>query len=205
MKKVTATTCLFLDIGGVLLTDGWDHNAHKRAATRFKLKWAELEDRHHLTFDTYEEGKLTLDENLGRVVFYQKRPFTRAPFRRCMFAQSKPHPEMIALVAHLKIRHGLKITVVSNEGRKLNAYRMREFKLDRFVDAFVLSCFLRPQARRGHLPARAGHHPGAGPAGRLHREHPDVRPDRGRSGDSQHSSHGLQVYVRDDGFVRIAE
>jgi HAD superfamily hydrolase (TIGR01509 family) len=135
-------TTLFLDIGGVLLTDGWDHHARKRAATHFKLKLAEIEDRHHLTFDTYEEGKLTLDEYLGRVVFYQKRPFTRAQFRRFMFAQSKSHPEMIELVIQLKLRHGLKIAAVSNEGRELNAYRIRTFKLDRFVDAFISSCFV---------------------------------------------------------------
>ena len=67
MNKATAITCLFLDIGGVLLTNGWDHPARKRAATNFKLDWAEMEDRHHLTFDTYEEGKLTLAEYLREV------------------------------------------------------------------------------------------------------------------------------------------
>ena len=142
MKKATAITCLFLDIGGVLLTNGWDHHARKRAAANFKLELAEMEDRHHLTFDTYEEGKLTLEEYLGRVVFYQKRPFTRAQFRRFMFAQSKPYPDMIELVAQLKVRHGLKIAVVSNEARELNAYRIRKFKLDRFVDSFISSCFV---------------------------------------------------------------
>jgi putative hydrolase of the HAD superfamily len=142
MKKPTAITCLFVDIGGVLLTDGWDHHARKRAATIFKLELAELEDRHHLTFDTYEEGKLTLEEYLGRVVFYQKRPFTRAQFRRFMFAQSKPYSEMIELVAQLKVRHGLKVVAVSNEARELNAYRIGKFKLARFVDSFVSSCFV---------------------------------------------------------------
>ena len=142
MKKATAITCLFLDIGGVLLTDGWDHHARKRAAAHFKLDLAEMEDRHHLTFDTYEEGKLTLEEYLGRVVFYQKRPFTRAQFRRFMFAQSKPYPEMIELVAQLKARYGLKIAVVSNEARELNAYRIRKFKLDGFVDSFISSSFV---------------------------------------------------------------
>ena len=142
MKNMTATTCLFLDIGGVLLTNGWDHHARKRAAAHFKLRWAEMEDRHRLNFATYEEGKLTLEEYLARVVFYQKRPFTRAKFRNFMFAQSKPHPEMIELVAHLKARYGLKIAVVSNEGREPNAYRIRTFKLDGFVDAFISSCFV---------------------------------------------------------------
>ena len=142
MKRAIPITTLFLDIGGVLLTNGWDHHARKRAATNFKLAFAEMEDRHHLTFDTYEEGRLTLEEYLDRVVFTQTRPFSRADFRRFMFAQSKPYPEMIELVRRLKARYGLKIVVVSNEARELNAYRIRKFKLDGFVDSFVSSCFV---------------------------------------------------------------
>jgi putative hydrolase of the HAD superfamily len=142
MEKATAISCLFLDVGGVLLTDGWDHHARKRATVRFKLEWAEMEDRHHLTSDTYEEGKLSLEEYLGRVVFYKKRMFTRAEFRRFMFAQSKPYPEMIERVRKLKARYGLKIVVVSNEARELNCHRIHKFKLDGFVDAFISSCFV---------------------------------------------------------------
>jgi putative hydrolase of the HAD superfamily len=142
MKNATAITCLFLDIGGVLLSDGWDHHARKRAATHFKLNLAEMEDRHHLTFDTYEEGKLTLEEYLERVVFYRKRPFTRAQFRRFMFAPSKPYPQMIELVRALKAEYGLRIAVVSNEARELNAYRIRKFKLAGFVDSFISSSFV---------------------------------------------------------------
>jgi putative hydrolase of the HAD superfamily len=142
MKRSAPVTALFLDVGGVLLTDGWDHHARKRAAAHFKLELAELEDRHHLTFDTYEEGKLTLEEYLTRVVFHQKRSFTRAQFRHFMFAQSKPYPEMIELIRELKAKFGLKIAVVSNEARELNAYRIQKFKLDGFVDAFVSSSFV---------------------------------------------------------------
>jgi putative hydrolase of the HAD superfamily len=133
---------LFLDVGGVLLTNGWDHHARRRVAKNFKLDWAEMEERHNLNFATFEEGKLTLEEYLGRVVFYQKRPFTRAQFRRLMFAQSKPYSAMIELVAQLKVQYGLKITLVNNESREVNAYRIRKFKLDRFVDSFVSSCFV---------------------------------------------------------------
>lgn len=59
-----------------------------------------------------------------------------------MFAQSKPYPEMIELLRKLKAKYGLKIAVVSNEGRELNAYRIRKFKLDGFVEAFISSCFI---------------------------------------------------------------
>jgi putative hydrolase of the HAD superfamily len=143
MKRSTEITTLFLDVGGVLLTNGWGHQSRALAAKAFDLNLDEMEDRHHLTFDTYEEGKLTLGEYLGRVVFYQKRPFTRAQFRRFMFAQSKPYPEMIELVAQLKVRHGLKIAVVNNESRELNSHRIRRFRLDEFVDFFISSCFVR--------------------------------------------------------------
>ena len=143
MRRGRAVTTLFLDIGGVLLTDGWDRHARRRAAKAFKLNGAEMEERHHMTFETYEEGKLTLDDYLDLVVFCRKRSFTRSQFRRFMFSQSKPYPQMIALVTRLKDRHRLKIVAVSNEARELNAYRIRQFKLTQFVDAFISSCFVQ--------------------------------------------------------------
>ncbi|MGA3128592.1 MAG: HAD hydrolase-like protein [Candidatus Korobacteraceae bacterium] len=142
MKRSSEISTLFLDVGDVLLNDGWDHHARRRASNNFKLSWAEMEERHRLIFETHEEGKLTFEEYLNRVVFYEKRPFTRAQFRRFMFAQSKACPKMIELVSQLKARYGLKITVVSNESREVNAYRIRKFKLDRFVDSFISSCFV---------------------------------------------------------------
>jgi len=143
MKRTMPITTLFLDIGGVLLNNGWDHLARRRAAKHFKLDWAEMEQRHGLNFETHEEDKLAFKEYLDRVVFYEKRPFTRAEFRRFMFAQSKPVAGTIELVCRLKARFGLKMIVVSNESRELNAYRIRKFKLAGFVDAFVSSCFVR--------------------------------------------------------------
>jgi putative hydrolase of the HAD superfamily len=142
MTKAPSITCLFVDIGGVLLTNGWDHKARARAATTFKLDLAELEYRHHLNFDTFEQGKLTLGEYLDRVIFHQKRPFTKAQFRRFMFDQSKPYPEMLALLGQLKAHYGLKVAVVSNEGRELNEYRIRKFKLSRIADFFVCSALV---------------------------------------------------------------
>ncbi len=141
MTRAAPVTTLFPDVGGVLLANGWDHHARKRAATHFKPESAEMEDRHHLTVETCEEGKLKLEEYSGRVVFHRKRPFTRAQFRRFMFAQSAPCTETIALVRKLRAKCGLRIAV-SNEGRELNSRRIRKFKLDGFVDAFISSCFV---------------------------------------------------------------
>jgi putative hydrolase of the HAD superfamily len=142
MKRSAPITALFLDIGGVLLTDGWDHHARRRAAKAFQLDFAEMDERHHLVFDTYELGKLTLKEYLSRVVFHKKRSFTHAQFWKFMTEQSKAFPQMIEVIRQLKARHKLKIAVVSNEARDLNAYRIRKFKLAGFVDFFISSCFV---------------------------------------------------------------
>lgn len=141
-QKASAITCIFLDIGGVLLTDGWSHVSRKLAVKTFDLDPEEMENRHNQAFDTYELGKLTLDAYLGWVVFYEERPFTLVQFRQFIFAQSKPYPQMIELVSRLKARYRLKIVAVSNEARDLNAHRIRKFKLDGFVDSFVSSCFV---------------------------------------------------------------
>ncbi len=141
MAQAPVTT-LFCDVGGVLLTNGWDRGARRLAAETFGLDYADMDERHHLTFDAYEEGKLDLDSYLDRVVFHQERSFTRQTFKDFMFAQSRPLPDMLDLIAGLKARHGLKVLVVNNEGRELNTYRIRTFRLGCFVDAFVSSCFV---------------------------------------------------------------
>jgi putative hydrolase of the HAD superfamily len=139
-KKPVAA--LFLDIGGVMLTNGWDRHSREAAAKRFGLDLAELSDRHRMTFDTYESGKLSLDEYLARVVFYEARSFTIEEFRGFMFDQSVAYPEMIAMVRELKAKYGLKIAVVNNEGRELNEHRIQKFELNGFVDFFISSCFV---------------------------------------------------------------
>lgn len=135
-------TALFLDVGGVLLTNGWDEGLRKRAAETFDLDFTEMNHRHHLTYDTYEAGKLGLDAYLKRVVFYELRSFSMEKFKTFMCAQSQPYPEMISLVRELKSRYRLKVAVVSNEGRELTTYRIRTFKLAEFVDVFISSCFV---------------------------------------------------------------
>jgi putative hydrolase of the HAD superfamily len=142
MKKKSSITTLFLDVGDVLLTDGWGHDFRKQAAEAFNLNLKEIEKRHAEALETFELGRLSINEFLNWVVFYEKRPFTQAQFQKYMFAQSKPFPNMIELARRLKTRYGLKIVVVSNEGRELNDYRIRKFKLDEFVDIFISSCFI---------------------------------------------------------------
>lgn len=140
--KNRAITTLFLDIGGVLLTNGWDHIARHKAAETFQLNYEEMEERHHLSFDTYEEGKYSLDEYLQQVVFNQPRAFSVKDFKSFMFSRSRPFPDMLNLVQSLKAKYGLKTVAVSNEGREINAYRIQTFHLNQLIDTFVSSCYV---------------------------------------------------------------
>ena len=142
MVAAPSITTLFLDVGGVLLTNGWDRSARKRAVEKFGLDPAEMEDRHNLVFYRFEEGRLSLDEYLNWAVFYKERPFSRGAFKEFMFAQSQSYPEMMELIRSLKARHRLKVAVVSNEGRELTTQRIQKFKLAEFVDFFISSCFV---------------------------------------------------------------
>jgi putative hydrolase of the HAD superfamily len=137
-----AITSLFLDIGGVLLTNGWDHVARQQAAEHFHLNYADLEERHHLTYDTYEEGKLSLDDYLQRVIFCESRQFSIEEFKSFMLSRSQSIPEMIDLIQQAKDQNHLKTIAVSNEGREINAYRIKHFRLDQLIDTFVSSCFV---------------------------------------------------------------
>ena len=200
-SKQLKITTLFLDVGGVLLTNGWDHHARRRAAQHFGLDWDEMEERHVLNFVIYETDKLTLQEYLGWVVFYKKRSFTRPEFWRFMCSQSKPCSEMIQLMRKLKGKYGLKVIVLSNEARELNHFRIHKFKLDEFVDAFVSSCLVRLHKPD---PAGIGHFLDASPTNPLHRKHPDVCSDRRRSWNAWDCSHRLRIHPRETGCAGIA-
>ena len=135
-------TTLFLDIGGVLLSNGWGHDFRKLAAEKYHLDATEMEDRHNIMFVTYEEGIITLEEYLNRVVFYEARDFTHAEFRDFMFSLTCADEEMIVFIKKIKEEYGLKIVAVSNEARELNEYRIQTFGLYEFIDFFISSCFV---------------------------------------------------------------
>src|ERR1700687_3481615 len=139
---VSRITTLFLDIGGVLLTNGWGRQRRRVAAETFKIDYAEMDERHHLSFNTYEDGKLTLDQYLDQVVFYEPRSFSKDDFKTFMYAQSQPYPDMLQFIRALKQRYPLKMVVVSNEGRELTAYRIEKFALRDFIDSFVVSSYV---------------------------------------------------------------
>ncbi|MBS2037682.1 HAD-IA family hydrolase [bacterium] len=134
---------LFLDVGGVLGTNGWGRDSRKLACQQFNLPENEVDERHRMTFDAYEIGKLSLAQYLERTIFYQPRNFSQQDFVDFMISRSQPYPDMIEFVKAIKRKYSLKVSVVSNEGRELTIHRVQHFGLREFVDAFIFSCFAR--------------------------------------------------------------
>ena len=135
-------TALFFDVGGVLLTNGWDRNTRRRAAENFQLDWDTLEERHELVVSAFETGRLTLDEYLDRTIFHDPRPFSRDEFKGYMFAQSQPDPNALAVAAELAASRRWLMATLNNESRELNDYRIRQFHLRDYFTVFFTSCHL---------------------------------------------------------------
>ena len=135
-------TTLFWDIGGVIMTNGWDTRARRRAAETFHLDWEEFQDRHDLSFPAFDSGLISLDEYLNRILFYRPRAFTREEFIAFMFAQSKEYPESRAVLDKLARKEKYFIGSINNEPLELNEYRIKAFHLRRDFQVFFSSCYL---------------------------------------------------------------
>lgn len=136
-------TTLFWDIGGVILTNGWDREARKEAAGTFQLDWEEFQDRHDLSFPAFDTGQITLNEYLDRTLFYRARPFTREEFTAFMFAQSKEYAEVRAVLDKVTSTGKYFVGAINNEPFELNQYRIEAFHLRRNFLVFFSSCFVR--------------------------------------------------------------
>ncbi len=135
-------TTLFWDIGGVILTNGWDRASRREAAELFHMDWEDLQDRHDLSFPAFETGAITLDQYLDRTVFCRPQKFTREEFTAFMFAQSREYPETRAILANVAKSGRYLLAAVNNEPRELNEYRIEAFQLRRDFSLFFSSCYV---------------------------------------------------------------
>ena len=137
-----AITSLFWDVGGVILTNGWDHQSRMEAARAFGLDWEEFRERHDLSFPAFDSGQITLNQYLDRTLFYRPRPFTREEFTAFMFAQSREYPETRAVLSSVARTGKYFVASINNEPRELNNYRIEAFGLRKDFQAFFSSCSL---------------------------------------------------------------
>jgi putative hydrolase of the HAD superfamily len=135
-------TSVFWDVGGVIMTNGWDHNSRMDAAQTFGLDWEEYRERHDLSFPAFDAGQITLNQYLDRTIFYRPRSFTREEFTAFMFAQSKEYPETRAVLSDVARTGKYYVASINNEPRELNQYRIEAFNLRKDFQAFFSSCYL---------------------------------------------------------------
>ena len=135
-------SAIFWDVGGVLLTNAWDHAQRQLALQQFHLDAEEFDGRHQMLVSSFERGKISLDEYLDRTVFYRSRPFTREAFRDYLFALSQPDNEVLALAKELADSGRYLMSTINNESQEINLYRIETFGLRQIFTLFVSSCFV---------------------------------------------------------------
>jgi len=133
---------LFWDVGGVLLSNAWDHTQRQQAIEKFGLEREEFSERHELVFSSFERGKISLDEYLDRTVFYRVRPFPRDEFKNYMYSLSIPDEAALAFAEQLANSGKFLMGTINNESRELNAYRIEKFRLRSIFRVFVSSCYV---------------------------------------------------------------
>lgn len=129
----------FFDIGGVLLTNGWGHVSREKAAKKFNLNQEEFDVLHHFIFNVFEIGHISLDEYLETVIFCHPRDFTKKEFKDFMFSESVELPDMLPWLKKWKAENGTKVFALNNEGKELNDFRIKKFKLYEVFDGFISS------------------------------------------------------------------
>jgi putative hydrolase of the HAD superfamily len=139
---VAGIRTIFWDVGGVLLSNAWDHTERNEALAKFGLDAADFEARHEMVVSSFERGKITLDEYLQQTVFYQARAFSMQTFKDYMFSLSQPKPDVLQIAQGLKRSCDLDMATLNNESRELNQYRIQKFGLTDILDFFVSSCYV---------------------------------------------------------------
>ena len=135
-------TAIFWDVGGVLLSNAWDHEQRQQALTHFHLDEVEFESRHEMLVSSFERGKITLQEYLERTIFYRPRSFTLDAFKQYMFSLSQPHPDTLQLAKDLSHSCKYLMSTINNESKELNLHRIQTFGLREIFSLFVSSCFV---------------------------------------------------------------
>jgi putative hydrolase of the HAD superfamily len=134
---------IYWDIGGVLLTNGWDHEERARVLQQFGIPRDEYESRHEKANDRWEKGELSDDEFLKETVFFKERSFTPGDFIQAVRAQSKWLPGGAKnVIAAARANSGLKMAMLNNESGPLNDFRIEIFRLTQYFDGFFCSAYI---------------------------------------------------------------
>jgi putative hydrolase of the HAD superfamily len=131
------------DVGGVLLTNGWDHIERAAVLQHFGLDFDLIEPRHQFANDSWEKGLTTGEQYLQHTIFFEPRPFTPADFLQQMKQRSVLLPQgALRILQELAASEEMELVMLNNEARELNDYRIDQFALGAYFDVFLSSCYL---------------------------------------------------------------
>jgi putative hydrolase of the HAD superfamily len=134
---------ILFDVGGVLLTNGWDHCERRDVLEQFGLDCAEFEARHPMPNDAWERDAITAKEYLDATVFYEPRNFTADDFLAALFAESVPLPNGgLSILQELAASGKWMLGCLNNEAREPNDYRLQKYNLREAFDVTLSSCYL---------------------------------------------------------------
>jgi putative hydrolase of the HAD superfamily len=149
---MTTIGTILWDVGGVLLTNGWDHNERNAVLARFGVEKEAFEQRHPETNDAWEKGLLTVEQYLDKTIFYEPRSFSAAEFVEAMKAESKVlENSALGVLGQIAASGSLMLGMLNNEARELNDYRIETFKLRDFFQVFLSSCYVGLRKPDAHI------------------------------------------------------
>ena len=135
------------DIGGVVLTNGWDHIERKIVFDQFALSpedREEFERRHEAANDPWEKGTIDFDQYLEQTLFFKQRPFTPAAVRQAIEDQSTLIPDSaLTVMRDLHAAGRVHMGQLNNESRELNDMRLERFGLKQYLSTFFCSGYVR--------------------------------------------------------------
>lgn len=138
-----AISTILWDVGGVLLTNAWDHQQRETVLERFGVDRADFAARHAEVDQAWERDEVSADEYLRRTVFYTPRNFSHAEFLNAIREQSQMLPDSaLGILRSLAASEEYVLATVNNESRLMNEYRLTKFGLLDYFDAFFSSCYL---------------------------------------------------------------
>ena len=142
---MTTIRTLFWDIGGVILTNGWDRNQRSEVLERLDVNLAAYEKVHERANYYWERGLLSAYDFFKQTVLLPnpQLELTFDSLWKQVCAQSRVlHPECLDILADLKRQGKLRLATLNNESRELNEHRLDAFKLRSLFDYFICSGYI---------------------------------------------------------------
>lgn len=137
---------IFWDIGGVLLTNGWDRGQQTHVLSRLGIDLADYQLSHDSANFFWERGLSNAIGFFKKTVFHVDQPNRDFAFEDLwpqVCAESKVlDPGCFDVLASLAGSGQYKLATLNNESRELNEYRLDAFNLRRYFDFFICSGYV---------------------------------------------------------------